>query len=229
LPIDPVRRQAPARGRKRPQVRPAILGGLAGDELAETPGCQPAPRPATVLGVDACPAGWIGIVLDHGLCRQLSGSTGRVAARQPVARWVGNLDPEELVEEHGVPETALAEVRRVILRSAHSTALARLDEGRPLLPLITEIRDYYSAYRNDTLVGTEGQQLGYLLRLWELAGGLEPPTCCLQDSSGSSTECCRVPSLQLRSGGSSGQSAPDRPSSTRWNDKQNDMRRIPTR
>jgi hypothetical protein len=109
-------------------------------------------------------------------------------ARDPASfrRWVGDLEPEELVEEYGVPEAALAEVSRAILRSAHSSALARLDEGRPLLPLVTEVRvfrrsagilgrlrpddildvrrDYYSAYRNDTLVETEGQQLGYLRR-----------------------------------------------------------------
>jgi hypothetical protein len=64
-------------------------------------------------------------------------------------------------------------------------------------------------------------------RFWELAGRLEPPTCCLQDRSGSSTACWRVLSLQLRSGGSSSQCAPDRPSSGRWNDKQNDMPTAP--
>src|SRR5512132_927 len=39
--------------------------------------------------------------------------------------------------------------------------------------------------------------------VWELAGGLEPPTCCLQDRSGSSAACWRVLSWQFRSGGSS--------------------------
>jgi hypothetical protein len=56
------------------------------------------------------------------------------------------------------------------------------------------------------------------LRLWELAGGLEPPTCCLQDSGQPSIACWRVLSLQLRSGGSSSQYAPVGPSSARWND-----------
>jgi hypothetical protein len=37
------------------------------------------------------------------------------------------------------------------------------------------------------------------LRFWELAGGLEPPTCCLQDRSGSSTAYWPVLSLQVRS------------------------------
>ena len=49
---------------------------------------------------------------------------------------------------------------------------------------------------------------------------------CLQDSSGSSTECWRVLSLQLKSGGSSGQCAPVGPSSAWWNDQRND-RRLP--
>jgi hypothetical protein len=57
----------------------------------------------------------------------------------------------------------------------------------------------------------------------ELAWGLGPRTCCLQDRSGSSTACWRVVSLQLRSGGSSSQYAPVGPSSGRWNDYQNDM------
>jgi hypothetical protein len=47
----------------------------------------------------------------------------------------------------------------------------------------------------------------------------------LQDSSGSSTACCRVVSLQLTSGGSSSQCAPVRPSSARWNDMRNDIAR----
>jgi hypothetical protein len=64
---------------------------------------------------------------------------------------------------------------------------------------------------------------GFDLRVWELAGGLEPPTCCLQDSSGSSTAYCPVCSLQLRSGGPSSQSAPVGPSSPRWNDNWNDV------
>src|SRR4029453_9005707 len=54
-------------------------------------------------------------------------------------------------------------------------------------------------------------------------GGLEPPTCCLQDSSGPSTACWRVASLQLRPDGSSSQYAPVGPSDAVWNDKWNDM------
>jgi hypothetical protein len=61
------------------------------------------------------------------------------------------------------------------------------------------------------------------LRILKLAGGLEPPTCCLQDSSGPSTAYQRVPSWQLTSGGLSSQYAPDRPSTARWNDKRNDI------
>jgi hypothetical protein len=55
-------------------------------------------------------------------------------------------------------------------------------------------------------------------------GGLEPPTCCLQDRRGSSTACWRVLSLQLTSDRSSSQCAPVGPSSPRWNDQQNDQR-----
>jgi hypothetical protein len=61
------------------------------------------------------------------------------------------------------------------------------------------------------------------LRCWELAGGLEPPTCCLQDSGQPSAECWRVVSLQLTSGASSSQCAPIGPSSAWWNDNENDM------
>src|SRR4029450_8557033 len=46
------------------------------------------------------------------------------------------------------------------------------------------------------------------LRFLELAGGLEPPTCCLQDSGEPSRACWPVHYLQLRSGGSSSQCAP---------------------
>jgi hypothetical protein len=53
-------------------------------------------------------------------------------------------------------------------------------------------------------------------------GGREPPTCCLQDSSGSSTGYWPVSSLQLRSDALSSQCAPVRPRSARWNDRQND-------
>jgi hypothetical protein len=58
----------------------------------------------------------------------------------------------------------------------------------------------------------------------ELAGGLEPATCCLQDRSGSSTAYWRVLSWQLRSGALSSQYAPDVPSIGWWNDKRNDIR-----
>ncbi len=100
--------------------------------------------------------------------------------------WLGELNPEELVEEYGVPEAALADVSRAILRSAHSAALDRLDEGRPLLPLTVRMRafrqsasilgrlrpgdeldvrrDYQSPYRNATLLQSQGQFLGYLRR-----------------------------------------------------------------
>jgi hypothetical protein len=60
------------------------------------------------------------------------------------------------------------------------------------------------------------------LRFWELVPGLEPPTCCLQDSGQPSTECWRVLSLQLRSGEASSKYAPVGLSSARWNDCEND-------
>src|SRR6266536_2873775 len=56
--------------------------------------------------------------------RARSGNTGDPAAFRSC---LGDLNPEELVEEYGVPEAALAEVSRAIFRSAHSAALARLD------------------------------------------------------------------------------------------------------
>jgi hypothetical protein len=49
-----------------------------------------------------------------------------------------------------------------------------------------------------------------------------PHAICLQDSGQPSIACWRVLSLQLRSGGSSSQCAPDRPSSVRWNGQRND-------
>jgi hypothetical protein len=62
--------------------------------------------------------------------------------------------------------------------------------------------------------------------LWPVVSGAgrgrEPPTCCSQDRSGSSTACWPMLSLQLTSDRSSSQCAPVRPSSTRWNDKRND-------
>ena len=49
------------------------------------------------------------------------------------------------------------------------------------------------------------------------------PSCSgLQDSSGPSTTYQQVLSWQLRSGGSSSEYAPDRPSSLRWNDRESD-------
>jgi ERCC4-related helicase len=99
-------------------------------------------------------------------------------------RWLGDLDPEELAEERGVSEAALPNLRRAIFRTTHSQALARLDEGRPLLPLIVSVRvsrramvdigalkpdlildvarDYDSAYRNATRVQSDGRIIGYL-------------------------------------------------------------------
>ena len=65
------------------------------------------------------------------------------------------------------------------------------------------------------------------LRLLELAPGLEPGTCCLQDRSESSMACWPVLPLQLRSGGSSSQCAPVGPSDGRWNDRGNDRRPLP--
>src|SRR5215217_4677396 len=60
------------------------------------------------------------------------------------------------------------------------------------------------------------------LRCWELAGGLEPLPAVTRRRA-SSTGCCRVVSLQVTSGGSSGQCAPVRPSNAWWNDKWNDV------
>jgi helicase len=99
-------------------------------------------------------------------------------------RWLGDLDPEELAEDHGVPETALANLSRAIFRRTQNPALTRLDEGQPLFPLPVTIRasrradavlgsllpgqvfnvarDYDSPYRNSTYVETGGHTLGYL-------------------------------------------------------------------
>ena len=60
--------------------------------------------------------------------------------------------------------------------------------------------------------------------VWELSRGLEPPPCCLQDRSGSSTACWRVLSLQLTSERSSSQCVPDGLSNAWWNDHENDRR-----
>jgi hypothetical protein len=58
----------------------------------------------------------------------------------------------------------------------------------------------------------------------ELTGGLEPPTCCLQDSREPSTGRWRVLSVQVRSEGSSSQCAPVGSSSPWWTDQRNDQR-----
>jgi hypothetical protein len=54
------------------------------------------------------------------------------------------------------------------------------------------------------------------------------PSSGLQDSWGSSTACWRVLFLAAHVSGLSIQRAPVRPSSTRWNDKRNDMLPHPT-
>ena len=99
---------------------------------------------------------------------------------------------------------------------------AREPEHEFIKPVPTEAR----------IVWKEDGFTGLYLPFWELAGGLEPPTCCLQDSSESSTACWRVFSLQLRSDGLSSQCAPVGPSSAWWNDIENDMpsriSRLPT-
>ena len=73
------------------------------------------------------------------------------------------------------------------------------------------------------LLLSDEAEIGSDLRLWELAPGLEPGTCCLQDSRESSRACWRVLSLQLRSVGSSSQRAPVGLSSGWWNDNRNDV------
>jgi hypothetical protein len=50
-----------------------------------------------------------------------------------------------------------------------------------------------------------------------------PGRAAMQDSRQLSRGCWCERSLQVRSGGSSSQYAPDMPSSARWNDKQNDI------
>jgi hypothetical protein len=101
-------------------------------------------------------------------------------------RWLGDLNPEELMEEYEIPASVLADVSRALLRVSQSPALARLDEGTPLLPLTTGVRafrralpmvgslradgrlrlrrDYDSPHRNATVVEADGQVLGYLRR-----------------------------------------------------------------
>jgi hypothetical protein len=74
-----------------------------------------------------------------------------------------------------------------------------------------------------------GHQIFHLVTHGGLAHGLPWPQVAssgLQDSWQSSAAYCLVPSLQLRSGGSSSQCAPDSLSSARWNDKRNDTRRL---
>jgi hypothetical protein len=67
-----------------------------------------------------------------------------------------------------------------------------------------------------------GEAGGLHLRCLELAPGLEPGTCCLQDSRQPSTASCLVPSLQLRSGRPSSRRARVGPSSPWWNNIEND-------
>jgi hypothetical protein len=77
--------------------------------------------------------------------------------------------------------------------------------------------------RDDRETSKARSATGSDLRFWELAPGLEPGTCCLQDRRGSSTAYWRVLSLQVKSGGSSRQCAPVGPSNAWWNDKRNDV------
>jgi hypothetical protein len=67
----------------------------------------------------------------------------------------------------------------------------------------------------EAAAGQRGEGLGVVGRSWHGSR--------LQDRRGSSTACWPVVSLQLRSGASCSQCAPDRPSDARWNDRQNDM------
>lgn len=101
-------------------------------------------------------------------------------------RWLGDVQPESLVEEYGLPEAALPDLNRALLRSARSPILARLDQGEPLLPfnavvralrrstgLVSSLlpdavmqvrRDYDSPYRNSTRLDSMGQTIAYLRR-----------------------------------------------------------------
>lgn len=101
-------------------------------------------------------------------------------------RWLGDLNPEELLEEYGVPLSAVSDLSRALLRVRQSSALTRLDEGEPLFPISTSFRayrraqnaaagllnseilelqrDYDSPHRNATLVSHQGNTLGYLRR-----------------------------------------------------------------
>jgi hypothetical protein len=101
-------------------------------------------------------------------------------------RWLADLDPDELSEEYGISESVFAEASRAIVRSARSVALSGLDEGRPLLPMVTSVRafrraevfarrlqsgavielrrDYDSPFRNSIRVVSDGQTLGYVHR-----------------------------------------------------------------
>jgi Pyridoxamine 5'-phosphate oxidase len=80
--------------------------------------------------------------------------------------------------------------------------------------------------RDDTEPSKQGFQVTDR-RVVELAPGLEPGTCCLQDRSGSSTACWRVVFLQVTSGGSSNRCAPVGSSNAGWNDWQNDRQQLP--
>jgi helicase len=99
-------------------------------------------------------------------------------------RWLGNIDPEDLAENQGIPEEALGLVSRAVYRTTQSTVLSRLDEGQPILPLscrvrglrrasayiqllspgdILEVRrDYDSPYRNATYLDWQARNVGYL-------------------------------------------------------------------
>lgn len=101
-------------------------------------------------------------------------------------RWLADLNPEELVEEYGVPESALADVSKAMLRTGQSEHLDRLDDGLPILPMTTVVnvfrraqslisplvpgaalslrRDFDSPYRNAISLHAQGQTLGYLRR-----------------------------------------------------------------
>src|SRR5215211_6725002 len=95
---------------------------------------------------------------------------------------------------HRRPSPAPAGRRAAHLRSEVGRAPLRRDEGR----------------RNDIPFAEsppDETEIASDLRLLELAPGLQPGTC-LQDMSGSSTACCGVLSLQLRSGSLSSQCAP---------------------
>jgi len=73
-------------------------------------------------------------------------------------RWLGDLNPEELMEDYDIPAGVFADVSRALLRVRQSPALARLDEGIPLFPLTTGVRAFRRArgvvasLRSDTVL-----------------------------------------------------------------------------